>query len=771
MDASGSVARVGFYLAASRHHPRGPGPMGTAAKRASRRTNFPSAQAMARRRPTWQGIVVGRVTGPPRSWWPDGQRSSHGQNEYAVAVQCSDDGPTGGQIAHYRGSTLMRNSYGMWICLAVIAWLLLGPVEDGHASSAPIKVLHPAGHVAAGSPARIDLRVPAAVTSCRLRFKGPARADKVPSQSIPVTGRYVRVTWTIGQTAAAGRWRVSISCGRSARSGQTVILVKGGARARHGRLIKPGTLVASSSNAPFTKPGPTPGGSHTSPGATVPTPASPIPGPSPASGEGETPEQPGPPAANAGTFDGHQSGLGAGQEAGPLTALYSSSQRYRLVMQNDGNLVLYTQNNRALWNSQTAGHPGARAVMQQDGNLVVYDTADHALWDAHTGGHPGSGLVVQDDGNVVIYDGSTALWSTGTVQTGLAASDTLKAGQAVSSPNGRFQLVMQTDGNLVLYTPTGRAIWNTKTAGHPGAYAVMQGDGNAVVYDSSNSPLWNAGTSGHPGSYLAVQDDGNVAVYEGATARWASGSVDGRLESGERLNAGQKLYSPSEAFYVAMQGDGNLVLYRSSGGALWNSQTAGRPGAYAIMQPDGNLVVYDAGGGTALWNSGTAGHPGSYFVIQDDGNGVIYAGSTYTFATNTAAGSSIGSTGAGSAIAEAAAAGAEARLGQIYTSENPNAGWWSGYCETFAWIVYGRRARYPSAIADYNDRAAHGLIHGGAPPRGALVFYGGGTYGHITIGVGGGQVTGTLGYANDRLPISRKAYTYFSNYLGWATPY
>jgi hypothetical protein len=122
-------------------------------------------------------------------------------------------------------------------------------------------------------------------------------------------------------------------------------------------------------------------------------------------------------------------------------------------------------------------------------------------------------------------------------------------------------------------------------------------------------------------------------------------------------------------------------------------------------------------------------------------------------------------------IAEQAARGAEARLGQVYTTENPNAGWWSGWCETFAEVVYGKRFRYSSAIANYRDLANRGLIRGGVPPRGALVFYNNNPDGHVAISTGNGSVISTIGFSYNRYPVSRNSYTYFSGYLGWALPY
>ena len=117
--------------------------------------------------------------------------------------------------------------------------------------------------------------------------------------------------------------------------------------------------------------------------------------------------------------------------------------------------------------------------------------------------------------------------------------------------------------------------------------------------------------------------------------------------------------------------------------------------------------------------------------------------------------------------AELAAQWAEARLGQTYTKENPNAGWWSGWCETFvekAWS--GVVPRYASADAHY--QAVIGRVQGGVPPRGAIVFWG---PNHTAISVGGGRVVSTQGlYSTDRLPNYNVAYTYFSGYRGWYMP-
>ncbi|MEV0323106.1 hypothetical protein ACIBKX_33715 [Streptomyces sp. NPDC050658] len=90
-----------------------------------------------------------------------------------------------------------------------------------------------------------------------------------------------------------------------------------------------------------------------------------------------------------------------------------SSDTARLVMQSDGNLVIYDEFNRARWASNTVGQ-GWTARFQTDGNLVVYTRSNRPVWASNTAGRPGSRLVIQDDGNVVIYDGSRAVWASGT---------------------------------------------------------------------------------------------------------------------------------------------------------------------------------------------------------------------------------------------------------------------------------------------------------------------------------------------------------------------
>lgn len=218
------------------------------------------------------------------------------------------------------------------------------------------------------------------------------------------------------------------------------------------------------------------------------------------------------------------------------------------------------------------------------------------------------------------------------VDTPVAESDRLIAGQILLSgqyrvaTNRAAKLVMQSDCNLVLYNSSNKATWATNTAGKgTGCYASMQTDGNLVVYTAANKAVWSSNTAGFKGAWLKVQTDGNLVIYRGQAIWSKDGPLYDRLNSGQSLTSGQSLISPNRAFTLIMQGDGNLVIYRS-GQAQWASSTSGA-GNWVVMQGDGNLVIYTAAG-KPLWDSKTAGKPGAHLRMQDDGNLVVYQGGT-----------------------------------------------------------------------------------------------------------------------------------------------
>jgi hypothetical protein len=284
----------------------------------------------------------------------------------------------------------------------------------------------------------------------------------------------------------------------------------------------------------------------------------------------------------------------SGQYFPPGNSFKSQNGRYTLIYQNDGNLVLYA-GSQALWNSGTYGRSTSKAIMQTDGNLVVYDAGNRAVWSSGTWGNGGARLELQDDGNLVIYNtAGRALWNTGTYggrtnvqppQTQQFGGATLNPGGWITSPNGRYKLIYQNDGNLVLYAGS-QALWNSATYGRSAGRAVMQPDGNLVVYDASNRAVWNSNTWGNPGARLALQDDGNLVIYDtSGRALWSSGTYGGR----------STIQQPSNAPANSVQS----LLGR------WTSKTY-QTTVDVTRLNDGTIYVswYTGGGGGKLWQEG-----------------------------------------------------------------------------------------------------------------------------------------------------------------------
>jgi hypothetical protein len=90
---------------------------------------------------------------------------------------------------------------------------------------------------------------------------------------------------------------------------------------------------------------------------------------------------------------------------------------------------------------------------------------------------------------------------------------------------------------------------------------------------------------------LTYQTDGNFVLYIGGIPKWAT-------------HTSSPVFFPVDAIF---QSDGNLVVYSNnliSTRAVWASHTNGKGATTLALQKDGNLVIYTAAG-KALWASNT----------------------------------------------------------------------------------------------------------------------------------------------------------------------
>ncbi len=93
---------------------------------------------------------------------------------------------------------------------------------------------------------------------------------------------------------------------------------------------------------------------------------------------------------------------------------------HAVLLQNDGNLVVYGPGYHVKWSSGTVHDNVTHVAMQHDGNLVIYCSpkcnGSAWAWQTQTGRNSGKGLFMRlgDDGNLVVYDpsaGNTARWA------------------------------------------------------------------------------------------------------------------------------------------------------------------------------------------------------------------------------------------------------------------------------------------------------------------------------------------------------------------------
>jgi hypothetical protein len=102
--------------------------------------------------------------------------------------------------------------------------------------------------------------------------------------------------------------------------------------------------------------------------------------------------------------------------------LVSPNSMFRAIMQQDGNFVIYNNNNNTpIWNTESNANAipsdlPFRLTLETEGKLVIYDTHDGEMWSANTNVNVSCYLVMQDDGNLVLYETDTNFFSWGTMQ-------------------------------------------------------------------------------------------------------------------------------------------------------------------------------------------------------------------------------------------------------------------------------------------------------------------------------------------------------------------
>jgi hypothetical protein len=190
-----------------------------------------------------------------------------------------------------------------------------------------------------------------------------------------------------------------------------------------------------------------------------------------------------------------------------------------------------------LWSSNTAGNPDNTAVLTDSGLLQVLNSSGKAVYSSSASNDVQSTilsvvkpskyfLILEEDGNMSIYNGSDPIdkqgkvWSTNTAgkQQGvnpniisskgkygknwMSSGSTLAPGDFIGSNDGKLALVMQSDGNLVLYA------YETMTNCQKIGNKMGGGQGSNAIYDIGMNAI-----DKNMGKLAYIDDDSNLYTY------------------------------------------------------------------------------------------------------------------------------------------------------------------------------------------------------------------------------------------------------------------
>lgn len=181
-------------------------------------------------------------------------------------------------------------------------------------------------------------------------------------------------------------------------------------------------------------------------------------------------------------------------------------------------------------------HPGEGAFVDayadcgQDVQVKLLTVGKGGHYDIHTTSENG-GVALQEE----IWDFLSAHSKPGHKSDRIWNGQELRRGQWLESPNNRYRLTFQSDGNAVLTdTHTNGVLWASGTNGQRAERLVMQNDGNLVIYSEgywgwkswwhwgwiAPKAIWASNTVGAGESRLQLAGDGNLRILRNGNTVW-----------------------------------------------------------------------------------------------------------------------------------------------------------------------------------------------------------------------------------------------------------
>mmetsp|Transcript_8338 Transcript_8338/g.20592 ORF Transcript_8338/g.20592 Transcript_8338/m.20592 type:complete len:3882 (-) Transcript_8338:103-11748(-) len=228
--------------------------------------------------------------------------------------------------------------------------------------------------------------------------------------------------------------------------------------------------------------------------------------------------------------------LDVGESIEPMGQLTSEDGRFYAILGKDGKFALF---DGVLWGEGFGGElwnvnhgPAARLVLTDSKKLQLQTPEGTAIWNVGSSELPGTPqLQLTTNGALELHyrkaTGSVIGWTSGTgTRDRISAGEELRHWGRLTSTNGQYWVIFQTDGNLVVYSRRQKkSFWDSQTAGSNAVVARFKDGGMRVCgSEDCGASLWKTPNSKR-GAFMIMQNDGNLVIYaEDGSPVWATNS-------------------------------------------------------------------------------------------------------------------------------------------------------------------------------------------------------------------------------------------------------
>lgn len=299
--------------------------------------------------------------------------------------------------------------------------------------------------------------------------------------------------------------------------------------------------------------------------------------------------------------------LQSGWRLYPEQVLTSTHGKFHFKFYASGAVGLYAYTlDQQRWVDPNQPEAGPYAEMLSNGNFVAYRNNGTVRWETGTAGHPGAYLVVQDDGNVVVYG---------------PANEVLWPGPGACSytmtPTPLDFLHVAAVGGVDVAAPAG-CPWSVSSSAAWATVSITTDTQNGAGHGTVTINV--AANSGARRTATVTVEGQTFTITQGGV-----GSIGDRLLAGARMYAGERLTSGNGQFMLELPDNDFLRLSLVNPDTLRHGWGSPIGWSYAEMRTDGKFVVRGTAGNGGYDVSGPSGFEGTnpQIVLQDDGNLVI----------------------------------------------------------------------------------------------------------------------------------------------------